>query len=200
MVSSEDLLEKENQWVSDEGECSIGFTPSSTSVEDQEQQQPSQVEKNAVIENLEKATSSLSVESLASMKTNELFEAHQKLLSMANAVATAMKRRCSSPDKSWWLDFIRWMDEIYYKDMEMTDICTYLWLLIEWYYWVLCTSYESSTTHLLVHMEDIDCWIILICWNSCARGTDIFLWCMVSCFHSWTVHNPLFYKGSYVRV
>lgn len=100
MVSSEDLLEKENQWVSDEGECSIGFTPSSTSVEDQEQQQPSQVEKNAVIENLEKATSSLSVESLASMKTNELFEAHQKLLSMANAVATAMKRRCSSPDKS----------------------------------------------------------------------------------------------------
>lgn len=100
MVSSEDLLEKENQWVSDEGECSIGFTPSSSSLEDQELQQPSQVEKNAVIENLEKATSSLSVESLASMKTNELFEAHQKLLSMANAVATAMKRRCSSPDKS----------------------------------------------------------------------------------------------------
>ena len=99
MISSEDLLEKENQWVSDEGECSIGFTPSSTSLEDQEQQ-PSQVEKNVVIENLEKATSSLSVESLALMKTNELFEAHQKLLSMANAVATAMKRRCSSPDKS----------------------------------------------------------------------------------------------------
>ena len=99
MVSSEDLLEKENQWVSDEGECSIGFTPSSTSLEDQEQQ-PSQAEKNVVIENLEKATSSLSVESLALMKTNELFEAHQKLLSMANAVATAMKRRCSSPDKS----------------------------------------------------------------------------------------------------
>lgn len=111
MVSSEDLLEKENQWFSDEGECSIGFTPSSTSLEDQEQQ-PSQAEKNVVIENLEKATSSLSVESLASMKTNELFEAHQKLLSMANAVATAMKRRCSSPDKSWWLDFLRWMDEI----------------------------------------------------------------------------------------
>lgn len=100
MGSTEDLLEKENQWGSEEGESSIGFIPSSSITSEPVEEQALSETKGSVTEDLDKMSGLLSMESLSSLRTNELFEAHQKLLSMANTVATAMKRRCCSPDKS----------------------------------------------------------------------------------------------------
>lgn len=100
MGSTEDLLEKENQWGSEEGESSIGFIPSSSITLEPVEEQALSETKGSVTEDLDKMSGLLSMESLSSLRTNELFEAHQKLLSMANTVATAMKRRCCSPDKS----------------------------------------------------------------------------------------------------
>lgn len=100
MGSTEDLLEKENQWGTEEGESSIGFIPSSSITSEPVEEQALSETKGSVTEDLDKMSGLLSMESLSSLRTNELFEAHQKLLSMANTVATAMKRRCCSPDNS----------------------------------------------------------------------------------------------------
>lgn len=100
MGSTEDLLEKENQWGTEEGESSIGFIPSSSITSEPVEEQALSETKGSVTEDLDKMSGLLSMESLSSLRTNELFEAHQKLLRMANTVATAMKRRCCSPDNS----------------------------------------------------------------------------------------------------
>lgn len=100
MGSTEDLLEKENQWETEESESSIGFIPSSSVNPESVEEQALSETKGSVAEDLDKMSGLLSMESLSSLRTSELFEAHQKLLSMANTVATAMKKRCCSPDKS----------------------------------------------------------------------------------------------------
>lgn len=99
MNSSQDLLDKVNMLVSGEHENSHGFIPSCTDPEFVVES-ISGKSKSSITENLDQIMTLLSLESLKTLRTDELFDAHQKLLSLANTVATAMKTRCCSPDKS----------------------------------------------------------------------------------------------------
>jgi hypothetical protein len=102
MNSSQDLLNKVSSLVSGEHENSHGFTPSNTDPEVVAEFLPGNF-KSSVTESLDQIMTVLSLESLKTLRTSELFDAHQKLLSLANTVSTALKTRCCSPDKSWWL-------------------------------------------------------------------------------------------------
>ncbi|XP_062606334.1 telomere-associated protein RIF1-like [Saccostrea cucullata] len=108
--ASEDLLDKVSELVYTEGDDSVGFVPSLRTPEPPEdkshpESNPEYIDHKSqssetIPEYLDQLTTLLTIDSLKSLRTGELFDAHQKLLSLANNVATAMKTRCSSPDKS----------------------------------------------------------------------------------------------------
>ncbi|XP_061193994.1 telomere-associated protein RIF1-like [Saccostrea echinata] len=106
MNASEDLLEKVNMLVSADGEDSVGFVPSLRTPEPLEEQ-VSDKSKSSIPEYLDQLTALLTVDSLKSLRTGELFDAHEKLLSLANNVATAMKNRICIVTVSEWHPIIR---------------------------------------------------------------------------------------------